>query len=141
MDDIDMSIIWIDIKKNIMNWDSDLEEIDFNNMENEFYQEVKFNLDEFQLSLNYLIHNWRNDLNINTSSSSPVISFLKKNILRCLFFIIMPFVDFQNLNNKYILKCLIQTNEYIKESQQNKEKIAFLEKEIELLRKEIKDNK
>lgn len=136
-----MSIIWIDIKKNIMNWDSDLEEIDFNNMENEFYQEVKFNLDEFQLSLNYLINNWRNDLNINTSSNSPVISFLKKNILRCLFFIIMPFVDFQNLNNKYILKCLIQTNEYIKESQQNKEKIAFLEKEIELLRKEIKDNK
>lgn len=137
--EINVEEIMEEIRKNIQERGYDKEPLSFEDVQiphAALQGDVGYNADEFIYELNYLNHNWNNNIQVPIVARNAVTNFIKKLIRKCTQFIIFPIVNFQNAYNVSNVRCLNQVKEYIAEMECYKQRIEQLEKEI----KELKRN-
>lgn len=100
------------------------------------HEELKYDLTEFCIALDYMNFNWCNSLEEASQSTNIIIDVWKKGIKKIMRFLLAPLLDFQNAYNAKNVECMEQIKAYLELIEKYEYRINELEKEINKLRDE-----
>lgn len=95
---------------------------------------ISYDLDLLDKEFHYLNYNWKNSLYLSSRQSGVIAQGIKNIIVKCLAFIMVPIIDFQNAYNSSNAKCIDEMRRYILELEVYKRKVVELEEEVKQLR-------